>query len=42
MWVNEMTVDCGAQGRRAVQELLDRGHDAGIIGQRVQVDFVEA
>ena len=29
MWVNDMTVDCGERGRRAVQELLDRGHDAG-------------
>ena len=29
MWVNDMTVDCGERGRRAVQELLDRGHAAG-------------
>ena len=29
MWVNEMTVDCGERGRRAVQALLDRGHAAG-------------
>jgi 1,4-dihydroxy-6-naphthoate synthase len=42
MWVNEMTVDCGPRGRGAVQELLDRGHDAGIIPNRVRVDFVEA
>ena len=42
MWVNEMTVDCGTRGRRAVQELLDRGHDAGIIPTRVRVDFVDA
>ncbi len=42
MWVNEMTVDCGPRGRRAVQTLLDRGHDAGLIPNRVQVDFVEA
>ena len=42
MWVNEMTVDCGARGRRAIQELLDRGHAAGIIPARVAVDFVEA
>ena len=42
MWVNDMTVDCGPRGRRAVQELLDRGHDAGIIPDRVRVDFVEA
>ena len=42
MWVNDMTVDCGPRGKRAVQELLDRGHDAGIIPDRVRVDFVEA
>jgi 1,4-dihydroxy-6-naphthoate synthase len=42
MWVNEMTVDCGERGRRAVQELLDRGHAAGIIPRRVVADFVEA
>jgi len=42
MWVNDMTVDCGRRGRQAVQELLDRGHEAGVIPNRVRVDFVEA
>ena len=42
MWVNDMTVDCGERGRRAVQELLDRGHAAGVIPRRVAVDFVPA
>jgi 5,8-dihydroxy-2-naphthoate synthase len=42
MWVNEMTLDCGERGRRAVQVLLDRGYDAGIIPNRVTADFVEA
>jgi 1,4-dihydroxy-6-naphthoate synthase len=42
MWVNEMTLDCGERGRRAVQELLDRGHAAGVIPSRVRADFVEA
>jgi 1,4-dihydroxy-6-naphthoate synthase len=42
MWVNDMTVDCGPRGRRAIQELLDRGHAAGVIPARVAVDFVEA
>lgn len=42
MWVNEMTIDCGERGRRAVQMLLDRGHAAGIIPHRVTVDFVAA
>jgi 5,8-dihydroxy-2-naphthoate synthase len=42
MWVNEMTLDCGERGRRAIQLLLDRGHEAGIIPDRVRADFVEA
>ncbi len=42
MWVNDMTIDCGERGRRAVQTFLDRGHDAGVIPRRVLVDFVEA
>lgn len=42
MWVNEMTIDSGERGQRAVQELLDRGHAAGIIPKRVTVDWVEA
>jgi len=42
MCVNEMTLDCGERGRRAVQALLDRGYDAGVIPNRVRADFVEA
>jgi 1,4-dihydroxy-6-naphthoate synthase len=42
MWVNAMTLDCGQRGRRAVQELLDRGHAAGVIPTRARADFVEA
>jgi len=42
MWVNDMTLDCGERGRRAVQVLLDRGHAAGVIPGRVQAEFVDA
>jgi 1,4-dihydroxy-6-naphthoate synthase len=42
MWVNEMTIEAGERGRRAVQAFLDRGVEAGLIPQRVEVDFVEA
>jgi 1,4-dihydroxy-6-naphthoate synthase len=42
LWVNELSVDCGDAGRRAVQVMLDRGHAAGVIPRRVVVDFVEA
>ncbi len=39
MYVNEWTVDYGPRGRAAVQLLLDRAADAGIIPTRVMVDF---
>ena len=42
MWVNDMTLEVGERGRRAVQTFLDRGHEAGVIPRRVAVDFVEA
>jgi 1,4-dihydroxy-6-naphthoate synthase len=40
MYVNEWTVDYGPRGRAAVQLLLDRAADAGVIPRRIQVDFV--
>jgi 5,8-dihydroxy-2-naphthoate synthase len=40
MYVNEWTLDWGPRGRAAVQLLLDRGADAGVIPHRVIVDFV--
>ena len=42
MYVNRWTVDYGARGRQAVQKLLDRGHEAGVIPERVAVDFVDS
>jgi 1,4-dihydroxy-6-naphthoate synthase len=40
MYVNDWTRDYGAAGRRAVQELLDRGHAAGLV-PRATGEFVE-
>ncbi len=40
MYVNGWTVDYGPRGREAVQALLDRGHAAGIIPEKVVVEFV--
>ncbi len=40
MYVNQWTVDYGPRGREAVQLLLDRGAEAGIIPGRLKVDFV--
>ena len=41
MYVNERTLDYGADGREAVRRLLDMGHRAGIIPFEAQLDFVE-
>ncbi len=41
MYVNQWTLDYGATGREAVQVLLDRGHEAGIIRNQVVVEFAE-
>jgi 1,4-dihydroxy-6-naphthoate synthase len=41
MYVNQWTVDYGPRGRLAVQTLLDRAHSAGLIPERVMVEFVD-
>ncbi|MGH9374707.1 MAG: menaquinone biosynthesis family protein [Terriglobia bacterium] len=41
MYVNEWTLDYGERGRRAVQTLLDRGFEQGLIPQPVVADFVD-
>jgi 1,4-dihydroxy-6-naphthoate synthase len=40
MYVNQWTVDYGVRGREAVQKLLERGFEAGIIPERVTAEFV--
>ncbi|HNQ24860.1 MAG TPA: ABC transporter substrate-binding protein [Phycisphaerae bacterium] len=40
MYVNDWTLDWGDAGRRAVRELLRRGHEAGIVPAIPSVDFV--
>ena len=42
MYVNDFTVDYGERGRRAVHELLARGHRAGIVPGPVPLQFVAA
>jgi 1,4-dihydroxy-6-naphthoate synthase len=39
MYVNERTLAYGEPERRAVQLLLDRGYEQGIIDRRVEVEF---
>jgi hypothetical protein len=40
MYVNPRTLDYGEDGRRAVRLFLERGHEAGIIPHRPDVQFV--
>jgi 1,4-dihydroxy-6-naphthoate synthase len=40
MYVNERTLDYGADGREAVRRLLDMGYTAGIIPNAARVDFL--
>ncbi len=40
MYVNDWTLDFGPRGREAVQLLLKRGYDAGVIPQPVDVEFI--
>jgi 1,4-dihydroxy-6-naphthoate synthase len=41
MYVNERTLDYGADGREAIRKLLAMGHERGIIPIAPQVDFVD-
>jgi len=41
MYVNERTLDYGADGREAIRKLLDLGHERGIIPMAPKVDFVD-
>ncbi len=41
MYVNERTLDYGADGREAIRKLLELGHERGIIPIKPQIDFVD-
>ena len=41
MYVNDWTLDFGPRGREAVNLLLARGHEAGIISELVVAEFVD-
>ena len=41
MYVNDWTLDYGERGRAAVQSLLDRGYQKGLIPHRVKAEFVD-
>ena len=40
MYVNEWTVDYGPVGRRAIAELLKRGHDSGLVPSVKELQYV--
>lgn len=41
MYVNERTLDYGADGRDAIRKLLEMGHEKGVIPMAPKVDFVD-
>jgi 1,4-dihydroxy-6-naphthoate synthase len=41
MYVNERTLDYGADGREAIRKLLEMGHERGIIPVAPKVEFVD-
>ena len=41
MYVNDWTLDFGPRGRKAVQELLARGHAAGVIPKKIEPEFID-
>jgi len=41
MYVNERTLDYGADGREAIRKLLEMGHERGIIPMQPKVEFVD-
>ena len=41
MYVNELTLDYGEDGRKAVQLFLDLGFERGLIPNKVKVEFVD-
>lgn len=41
MYVNDYTLDYGDTGRRAIRLFLDEAHEAGLIPQPVELEFVE-
>ncbi|HWA96821.1 MAG TPA: MqnA/MqnD/SBP family protein [Terracidiphilus sp.] len=41
MYVNDRTLDYGADGRQAISKLLELGHERGIIPIEPKVDFVD-
>jgi 1,4-dihydroxy-6-naphthoate synthase len=40
MYVNDYTLDYGPRGRRAVRELLDRAHRAGLVPRTAEPEFI--
>jgi 1,4-dihydroxy-6-naphthoate synthase len=41
MYVNDFTLDYGDVGRRAIREFLSRAHNAALIPDPVELEFVQ-
>ncbi len=39
MYVNDYTLDCGQRGKKAIETLLGRGFEEGVIPKQIQVEF---
>jgi len=42
MYVNDWTLDYGERGRKALERLLDRGIEEGVLPKKVNIEFVAA
>lgn len=42
MYVNDLTIDYGDRGRRAISEFLGRAHQQGLLPEKVEPEFIEA
>ena len=41
MYVNQLTLDYGVEGRNAIVKLLEMGYERGIISVKPEVEFVD-
>jgi len=40
MYVNELTLDCGEVGKRAIQLFLDLGYEKGLIPKKIEIELL--
>jgi 1,4-dihydroxy-6-naphthoate synthase len=40
MYVNELTLDCGEVGKKAIQLFLDLGYEKGLIPKKIEIELL--